>query len=382
MEEPLLYWPQFKLAAFIGTIVVLTFILIVYLMIRLRVAQQAQRDAAWLTLATYGLKRKLTQLEMNLLRRLYDSLSAEDRGQILHNKRVFHAKMHDFLVVNRQVEPRSRVQLMDKLFPEIDFQVEIKSLRDIQLGESCSVEFDGHRILGWVVKKTEHELWISLPNWTPERTYIGDAAQIYFFRPNIGGFLVHGSLQRAGRNGLVFEKPERIEFYGDQHLMARMELPIRLTAWAPGGQGPVMVEVDGAPGSSGAHRAAPAAEADAAAGTDADSGEANADAPTSEEGAQRVPLRLDGETDRISDRALIFVFSRKTVNPDRLIRKYEVWEADLTLPIGFRFKCRGRILPGSAPGRYIFRYLDASDLARRMLWEEIKSHGPEREQLV
>lgn len=376
MEEPILYWPQFKLAAFIGTLVVLTLILIVYLMIRLRVAQQAQRDAAWLSLAAYGLKRKLSQLEMNLLRRFYDSLSAEDRSQILHNKRVFHAKMHDFLVANRQVEPRARVQLMDRLFPEIDFQVEIKSLRDIQPGESCSVEFDGHRMLGWVVKKTDNELWISLPNWTPERTYIGDAAQIYFFRPNIGGFLVHGSLQRAGRNGLVFEKPERIEFYGDQHLMARLELPIRLTAWAPGGQGPVMVEIDEAPKTSGAQDT-PAADAR----VESDSAD-EAGSSASADAVHRVPLSLDGETDRISDRALIFVFARTASQPERLIRKYEVWEADLTLPIGFRFKCRGRILPGSTPGRFIFRYLDASDLARRMLWEEIKSHGPEREQLV
>lgn len=374
MEEPILYWPQFKLAAFAGTLVVLTLILIAYLMIRLRAAQQAQRDAAWLSLASYGLKRKLTQLEMNLLRRLYDTLSAEDRSQILHNKRVFHGKVHDFLVVNRQVEPRARVQLMDKLFPEIDFQVEIKSLRDVQLGESCSVEFDGQRMLGWVVKKTDHELWISLPGWTPERTYMGDAAQIYFFRPNIGGFLVHGWLQRAGRNGLVFEKPERIEFYGDQHLMARIELPIRLTAWAPGGQGPVMVETNEAP------RAAGPRVLDAGAETASDP--ESADLLDSAEDVHRAPLSLDGETDRISDRALIFVFARTATHPERLIRKYEVWEAELTLPIGFHFKCRGRILPASAPGRYIFRYLDASDLARRMLWEEIKSHGPEREQLV
>ncbi len=374
MEEPILYWPQFKLAAFIGTGVVLTLILIVYLFIRLRLAEQARRDAAWLSLANYGLKRKLTQQEMNLLRKFYDFLAPEDAAQALHNKRLFHAKMHDFLVENRHVEPRARVQLMDKLFPEIDFQMEIKSLRDVQLGESCSVEFDGHRILGWIVKKTEEEIWISLPNWAPARTYIGDPAQIYFFRPNIGGFLVHGSLQRAGRNGVVFEKPERVEFYGDQHLMARIELPIRLTAWAPGGQGPVLIET----AESAATPVAPASHADA----DTDSNTPAAAAPAAAAEPHLAPVQLEGETDRISDRALIFVFSRETTHPERLIRKYEVWEADLVLPIGFRFKCRGRILPGSTPGRFIFRYLDASDLARRMLWEEIKSHGPEREQLV
>lgn len=371
--QNILEWPVFSWAYAGPGLAIIALILLGILISRVRFLRRHERDILWLNLARFATKRKLSPGEVGLLKRFYDTLSQEEQDHVLNSKRHLHSKLHDFLARHTRASARDRVQMMDKLFPEIDFHMEVKSINDVQLGELCSVEFDQFRLLGAVVKKAEGAMYISLPDWRPTRDYAGAVAQVYLFRQHIGGFLMHGLLQRAAPGGVVFEPGERIEFMGDRHLMARIQLPITLTAWSLETGAAVMRPAAVPP---------QAPSADGVATPSGDSSPAARTPSAAEPPPPLEPVQFVGEIDRVSDRALVFLSDRRGPSVDPLLRRHEVWEGEFTLPNGFSFRCLGKIVHAGAPDRYIFRYLNASEAARHVLWETIQTHNPEREQLV
>ncbi|MBX7058128.1 MAG: hypothetical protein K1X75_08665 [Leptospirales bacterium] len=362
MGENILQWPVFSWAFAAPGLIFIFILLVIVFISRLRYLKEGQRKALWLSLAKFAVKRKLTPGELSLLKHFYDHLTEEEQDEAMHSKRKLHARLHDYLAHHSQIPARERVQMMDKLFPEIDFHMEVKSINDVQLGELCSAEFEEHRMLGAIVKKSDGALFVSLPDWRPHHDYAGVAARLYFFRLNIGGFLMDGSLQRASPGGVVFEPSGAVEFLGERHLMMQISIPALFTAWSVEAHGPVQVAAP--PQESGS--AASAAGADATA------------APP----AASLPLQFQGVTDRVSDRALVFVINRPSSAIEQLLHRYEVWEGDLELPGGFRLRCLGKITRAPGPDRFLFRYLNLSEAARNVLWQTIQTHNPEREKLL
>lgn len=349
MQGDLLTWPEPGTALITLGVVFFVMVLVVFLLTRWLYLRRGQREARWSVVMQYALKHRLGGGDLRLLRRFFDTLGEDESMQVVNSKRLFHAKLHDFLARDDiGAQHRDRVRILDSLFPAADFQVEVKSMRDLQAGEACSLEFEGETHLATIVKQRDEDLWISLPGWEPARDLANAAASVYVFRQNVGGFLLEGRLLRAGKGVAVFGHVSKITAHGNQHLMAEIEVPLRFTPWPP----------------------LPPAEDQPDEGPDA------------ELRAVREPVVLTGLSKLVSDRALLFFFEEDMPDPFHLLeRSGELWEIDMTLPRGYEFQCRGAIVPGSH-GRYLFKYVDATETQRRGIFDEIKHAGAKRERLV
>ncbi len=345
MQGDLLTWPEPGTALITLGVVFVVLVLVVFFLTRWMYLRRGQREARWTVVMQYALKHRLGGSDLRLLRRFYDTLGEDESMQIVNSKRLFHAKLHDFLARDDiGTQHRDRVRILDSLFPAADFQVEVKALRDLQAGEACSLEFDGETHLATIVKQRDEDLWISLPGWEPTRDLTNTAAYVYVFRQNVGGFLLEGRLLRVGKGVAVFGNVSKISSHGNQHLMAEIEVPLHFTPWPP----------LPSPGESSGDK----------------------------EAGPREPVVLRGMSKLVSDRALLFFFEEDMPDPFHLLeRSGEMWELDMTLPRGYEFQCRGAIVPGSR-GRFLFKYVDATEAQRRRIFDEIKHAGAKRERLV
>lgn len=354
-----------------GIVLIVLLALLIFLFARWLYLRRAGQEARWSVLFQYALRHRLRGPDLQVLRSFFDSLNEGESLQVLHNRRLLHARLHDYLYDARSIATRDRVRILDSMFPLVDFQLEIKSLRDLQAGELCSLEFDRQTFLGTIVREKEVEVWVSIPGWQVPDKLAGTPAQVYVFRPNIGGFLLEGRILRSGKELLVFGDVSKITSQGNQHLMAEIEVPFRLTSWPP----PTAPEArpgdqTGEAGQAMAGSVTP--EKDVAGRTGA--------APPVPEPAQYL-----GTTKLISDRALLFFLNEGHESTQRLLlESQEVWEIDLSLPRGTSVRCRGVVLPSAqgARSRWIFKYIDADETLRRAIFEEIKRAGAKRERLV
>ncbi|MEQ9363846.1 MAG: hypothetical protein RIF32_06375, partial [Leptospirales bacterium] len=285
-----------------------------------------------------------------------------------------------------------------------DFEMEVKSLRDLQPGEVCSLEFSDLKEprLATILRRGDgQELWLGVPDWHPtggigesERVGRGGdrtdpVARIYVYRPSSGGFLIQGRILRVGKETVVFGDVERIESHGEQHLMAAIEAPLSLRPWPPAPLSAVtdqdaetVPEVDA--GVSATAASNPKAD-ERASVTPASNAKTEAQGPASAAESAAPPVRIEGVSKLVSDRALLFFTSDQAEAHDyHLLEGQEVWEIDLVLPRGFAFRCRGVVMPSGkgGRGRWLFKYLDATEGQRRALFEEIKRAGAKRERLV
>ncbi|MCB1310111.1 MAG: hypothetical protein KDK30_18130 [Leptospiraceae bacterium] len=68
----------------------------------------------------------------------------------------------------------------------------------------------------------------------------------------------------------------------------------------------------------------------------------------------------------------------------RQLRKTGLWTLNLDLPGEFTLSCKGQMIPVKSSGndRFLFRYIDLTENARRILFEVIRENQPERESLT
>jgi len=354
-EAPILNWPDLSAAALTVAVLFVLAGFAIFALTRFYYRRQAATEARWKALADYALKRKVNQRELDRLHRFFQNLSESEQNEALHSRRRLHALLHEHLVRESAWPARERVTLFDKLFPPVqaDEAIEIKSERDLQPGETVALEWSGGRFLGAVVKRTEEgELWISIPESAPRGGLQGMDAQVFAYRPGLGGFALQGRINRAGKEGVAFQPGGTVESLGEQHLMALLDLPTRLEPWEPD------EPAQGRRDSIGARNPA-------------------------EAGVETPSPYMEGRAERISDRGLLFLPEEGARDAaERLFPLHEIWQAEFTLPDGFVLRCRGRIVRAHAPGRYVFRYTDLPDNARRILWDAIKRNNPRRERLA
>lgn len=381
MPGDLLTWPDVGGGHITFGVAFLAGVLLVFFLTRWIYIRAGRRDARWSVLMQYALRHRVRGDDLKLLRGFFDSLSGDETLQVTSDRRFFHSKLHDYLLAMEPVgrssrELRRRVRVFDSLFPNADFQLEIKTLHDVQPGEVCSLEFEAGQDprLATVLRRKDDvdEIWIGVPDWhpPPNNGAIGATARLYVYRPAVGGFLIEGRILRAGRETVVFGEAGRIQASGNQHLMAEIEAPLTLSPWPPAP--PVHLESTDADAAD-IQESAEAAEA------------GQAEVSPEEVPASESPVQIEGVTKLISDRAILFFTEDQAESRSfRLLEGQEVWEIDLVLPRGFALRCRGIVLPSrqGGGGRWLFKYLDATEGQRRALFEEIKAAGARRERLV
>ncbi len=344
-------------------VVLLIAVPIVFLLARWFYLSRAERDARWNLMYRTALRRKLNGEEVTHLHRFFTTLKHDEQDLIVLEPRRLRVRLADFLRKDEASPSRVDVRILDKLFPEVNWHVDIKSPKDLQPGEVCSVEFNSDHRMGVVVKIREDELLISMPDWKPESVFDGERVTIYFYRPGVGGFELGGAVRKAAPNGIIFHFDGTVHSSGEQHLMAVLDLEMKRHTWPPAppeGDGRV---VEGKKSVGGA------------------------DIPIGKEAPE-----LLCRTERISDRGALFKIvglneeGQKSSVPSyiaALLKTHEMWEAEIVLPDGYRFSARGRLIPSvRSKGDYIMKFLDVGEAARSVLMVQIKKSGAEKEQLV
>lgn len=79
------------------------------------------------------------------------------------------------------------------------------------------------------MKKTDNELLINFYERLPERSREGKSILLYFFRLEIGGYLLEGSVRKLKSQTLIFTFTGEVEWKGDLHLMAEIRRSVKVT---------------------------------------------------------------------------------------------------------------------------------------------------------
>ncbi|MBI3394589.1 MAG: hypothetical protein HY042_02020 [Spirochaetia bacterium] len=397
----LLGWPEDRVrdTLLIVIFVVLAIIVpLVFIITRAYYKKSAERSSRWNMMMNQGLRRGLIPAEIKHLRTFFDTLTTGEVDDLIAHPGRYKRQLLEFLRHDPTASARGDVQLFDKLFPEVEWHIEINSAKDLQIGEVCTVEFPAETFLGTVLKVQENEILISIPEWIPSNSRItgGESTGLFVYRPGIGGFLLSGKVGKAGRNGFVYQHDGKVESKGEHHLMAIVELPCVLVPWphkeeepGPGGgaatlSGPSVLSVTPGRDVSAVGRGAPRTSAD-------------------------LPDQIKIRSVRISDRGMIFraesvVQSMKAkevaaaqtniptddevepLTPTKahdILKKSEIWELQLTLEDGYNFVCRVRAIPSNmGRGHFLMKFLDAPETGRKVLMQVIRRSDPMREQLV
>ena len=363
-QQPFLVWPKFGPRDLILLVIIMTAFTVPFVMLAFYRIRENRRKGRWILVANFATKQGLDLRESGLLKAFFDSVSAAEQEAVIHDRGRFRSLLYAYLRQHREFDERAAVRAIDKMFPDIKHWHAVLSPSDLQSGEFCGLEFGPRHIMGTVLDIEEDAIVVS---FAPDSPYPGktDDVGLYIFRPRIGGYILHTRVERLWRGGMKLLFMGKIEDQGDQHLMARINVPLEFTPWS---DLPVRPEQEALDVQSNA-----TFEEVLSAGEDEVSGDAPLAGPE-----QEAPVT--GTSERISDRGILFVS-----NDPRLqtFLVHGLWELNAFVADGFQITCRGRILP-TRPGtdRYVFRYIDLSENAKHVLVAEIVKRGGEREQLV
>ncbi|MCB1326239.1 MAG: hypothetical protein KDK35_13465 [Leptospiraceae bacterium] len=355
-----------------GTIMMLILILI-GVVVFIRVSRRHARDGHWVLLSRHANKRGLRAEQMTVLRSFFYDLDREDSEQVLLNPRRLRALLYRHLESHREIDGDLKVQLMDRLFAEKVYDEAITDVLDLHVGEIGHVSYGREDHLARIMGSKEKSVVLSVPAEKGEGPAPGGDATLYLFRA-AGGYRMHGRVTRRWQGGLSFEFNGQVEHFGEEHLMTQLALPVVFEAWGP----PGILDDEVIAGDSKL-TGMPATESDSE--TPPNDGAA---VEKPERTDEPVHLELHGTTERISDRAFTFVPEHQLATMARTLKQQQLWRTTLQLPGGFVFNCEGRISAYRAKRgiTFVFRYIDITENAHRILFSVIKEQGAEREHLL
>jgi len=336
-ESELLRLPQYTLEDFVVVFVLFGVLSGIIVILRFYYRVQAKKDACWYILHNRAQRSNFSLEEINLLRSFFLSLNRKEAEKILSGKGIFYTLLNHYLNAQKSVSDRLRVRVLDKLFLPPNDGDEIRSIYDLREGEVCGVEWENENFLGRVVGVKDESILLS---FFEGRKYMQKTlpAKLYFYRPRSDGYIFHGHLKESSADSGVFFLDGEIEPADETHLMADIELPIRLLPW-------------------------PYEKAEV---TDSEA--------RFEKNEKEQPLVVRGISEKISDRALTFHLEEGSEVENILTDNFRFWELHLSLPENFQFVCRGKIkLSSSGKGSYIFRYLDLTENSRKVIFSLIKA---------
>ncbi|MCB1179216.1 MAG: hypothetical protein KDK36_16665, partial [Leptospiraceae bacterium] len=313
-----------------------------------------RQERAWNELLRYAYQHRLSASEVKILKNFFNrnqnNFSFQKNLHLLTNTEMFKENLREYLSNLKNVNSEKNVQILDKLFPPSKPEEQIQSLDDIDIGEPCSVHFPGGIYLGYVFKRTYEELLIKIAGWKADDVSENDELILYFYRMNIGGFLLSGKIRKFKQGSFIFSHDGTIEMKGDEHLMAKIT---RTGTIRP-------TDMDLIP--------------DMTIGIIPALSQKDIEDITDEPG-EKKPLELNIKTEYVSDQAILFKI-KELVIPG-FLKKYDQWELSLALSPGHDLELHGRLIESKeGEQKYIFKYVHITDEERRIIFDEIKKHNP------
>lgn len=328
-------------AVFFGLLLLAVILL---LLAKLRQKRVDADTVLWLGLYHYALRRGVLGAQTRPLKVFFQALSRDEQEQIPGNRVFFRKLFLPFIEKYPHITQAQKVELIEKVTPETDVAIEIRTPSDLHLGEACALEFGGEHYLGFVTKLKENQALFSLRNWDPQKPLTNEPIVVYSYRHGYGGYIMKGTIIKAAKNGMAVAFTGEISFRGNEHLMALLQWDLHFTQWpAP--------EVFGSEGDE-----------------------------IEEISPEKETLDFHATSEKVSDRAMLIKLN-ETV-PLHVLQSQELWQLETRLPDydGSRLEVRVRLLPSpSTRGRYIAKFVDIDDVSRNALWEVIKQNNPVRE---
>ncbi|MBV6494191.1 MAG: hypothetical protein LDLANPLL_02217 [Turneriella sp.] len=282
------------------------------------------------------IRRNLTSAQQKTVNNFFTGLNDDQKSEILLSQDALAHSLHNYLEKNSNIPPRDRVQIFDKLLPEMQSQIEVKNPTDLRFGELCALEAPSNTHFVTVMKTNPTQVLLSLHNGNSTPNH-GEAV-LYVYRPHLGEFILSGDILRANNTSAVFEHDGTVEFNSDQHLMSTFALDLQIEPWPH---------------------------------TDID-----IDIPPVQNGTERFDI-FSGTTQKFSERALVVQFA--SAPPDWVLKRQELWQ--LTLNIEPPLVCRVRISKYDTHGLYLLRPVDLQPNEKKRLFGFISAHEPVHEHI-
>lgn len=279
------------------------------------------------------LNRGLTKAQHAITERFFQELKPAEQEEVLTSQRALARRLQEFLGAHPAISGNDRVEIFDKILPGATSRIEIKDIDDLREGELCAIDVGRQSHLATAMKKKDGQVLLTLIDKIVLRP---GEAQLYAYRPQLGGYLIPGGILKVNGPSVIFKHEGAIEFRGDQHLMTIVPLGFSITAW-------------------------PHPELDVT--------------ESAESEPPPVPEVFSGMTDRTSDRAISVKFQNEP--PPWIMKRQEFWELTLELPEK-PIECRIRITPYRA-GMWLLRPVDLDGAERQRLYRFIAEHEPVRE---
>ncbi|MES0489185.1 MAG: hypothetical protein ABUK01_04285 [Leptospirales bacterium] len=325
-------WPEATGWAFVALVIFFLLLYGFFVIIREKLKDDGRDEARWHIMQTYLNRHNLITPEINLIKKFFNGLSEEGKLEILDSKKTFREQIVPHLRNTQKDSPELIVTITDKLFPSKGHEMEVESLEDLYPGEMCALETMNANYLATVMKKTQTDFLLHVEDFIAENHLPEEAVSVYVFRPLMGGFLLSGILKEIGEDATIIHYTGQIKEKGEHHFMAELKVPVKFVPW------PV----------------------------DAKKSKTNT---------------VEGESIKISDRAVLFN-ARYKDEVEFLARRNELWLSSFTLASGFKFSCRGMMVKSKLePDKFIFKFLDAPETSRKVLFAEIRDNNPVREKL-
>lgn len=334
VDAEVLRMPAFEAASIWYLVYFLSFVILGLLYMQWRLRKQAHREALNNSFMLILMRRGLTKLQLAAMQDFFARLPETEKQEILLSHKLFAQYLQQYLTAHRNLTGNDRVEIFDKVLPNYLPQIEVKSLSDLRPGELAAIDFAGKSALGTILKIKDKQILLSSSDKLPAAPL---KAQVYAYRPGLGGFLLSGEITKSQGQSHIFQHSGEIEFRGDQHLMTMASVQLKLEPWP--------------------HHEIKQAVAD------------------NDELAEKSEI-FPALTEKLSDRAMVIRFL--TAPPDWAIKKQELWE--MTLDISEKpLVCRVKMTPYRMRGTWLLRPADLDSAERDRLFKFIAEKQPIRE---
>jgi hypothetical protein len=357
-------WPTPTLFSLLFLILfILLFITILYI-INFIYKKREQKETSWLYILNFALKSNLSFDEILILKSFFYSLSYKKNFYILYEKQRFYKSLFNYLEKQKKISSDIKVKLLYKLFDKNNEEKIsiIKSLKDINQGEICNINFSNEHHLGRILAIENSEILVRIPKFLPLSNKEGVKGSIYIYRQNIGGFTIPGNIKKIGDDYIEFKyNGKEIIMDREYYLMVIKKVLFKLISWPQIKENKIEELKKTFP----------------------------LDSPVNKKNLKesKKNIIINGITEKISERAIGFYFK-----DENDIEKYKkapknIWEINLQLSKDFVFSCRGKIIDpplihiGRKPDLFFFRYIDIDEEMHNKLFNFIKENKPKKELL-
>ena len=363
-------WPETNAYTVLQVFIFILLFVLVILVARLIFIRRKTTDSSWTHILNYAYNKKLSAKEINVLEHFFNSLdlSVSDKAKLLSDKKSFQNYLYSYLKKYHSDSVESYVKILDKLFP-MDNNLEIKSLLDIHVGEVCAIEFEGLYFLARVINKTQSEVLLSINDNAMKRDKEGSSVSLYFYRNNLGGFLIPGLAKKISTNGMLFRQEGDIETKGEEHL-AEIKKDVEIFPW-----GISLQESNVTPNDDNEIPDLQEDPTDVINTSEENTVNDAQSSPTNSE----VTVSLKATMIKLSDRAILLSIKDPYFN-DAVLKKVDIWELALNFtPDMTPILLKGKLMRSNYfTDSFLFKFVSPSELDLKIIFEEIKKHSPVR----